>query len=64
MPLDPFPGQTLFTVNQGMYHSHTCPDGTVLHFIWDGTKDEANNDKHDTAFAEAGATARPGMIIR
>lgn len=36
-----------------LYHSHTCPDGTALHFVWDGDKAETNQEKHEIAFAEA-----------
>jgi uncharacterized DUF497 family protein len=34
-------------------YTHTCPDGTVFEFVWDGDKEEINQEKHEWTFNEA-----------
>jgi uncharacterized DUF497 family protein len=36
-----------------LYQTHTCADGRTLEFVWDGNKDETNQEDHRAVFAEA-----------
>jgi len=36
-----------------VFHTHTCPDGRKLEFVWDSVKDETNLEDHQATFNEA-----------
>jgi uncharacterized DUF497 family protein len=35
------------------FFTHTCSNGKTIEFVWDQTKAEVNEDKHEVSFTEA-----------